>query len=734
MNKIFIIEVDKNTGNTIRSGSIHMGTNNGCGEWGTGIVEHPGGGYVICGSSAMEDLTNHGYDLYMAHIDNAFNIIWEKYFGAHTLDPLLGYPDAAFDEAFDVQLVFDPLTQVHIGFVLAGLIHDKRVNTGCRNQPCGTCPGENQGQTNAYIVRTDLYGNLLWQYIADNPPAIHMGYSNCTPATFTSIDEATEIRQTSDGNFVVGMVMNKFTMAAACTLSVNQLAEYKDADIVLLKVDDDPFGTGTPSVIWQQHIAHFSGADFALDFEETPDDGFLVLGTTGDNGIKSVPEEEFLLVKTDDQANVQWIKPYHSIGSEACGFALDLTADGGAIVVGNNADRSDDYVVLKLHPCPPMSPYYNYSNTIDITQNTTWTSDTREENLYIIKNNASLTITNARIQFSTQSGIVVEPGGNLFVDNSTLTGLDYCETMWPGIVLKHGLEPPQPPVPYVAPLVSNAEITNNSLVEHAHIAVQNVKTTTPPFGMMNVGGTLVAENSTFKNNRTGFKFGSNSGRNCSVSSCNFICDGPLRDLVLYTGSGTKTFIEMDRTHGILFTGNSFENTGSFDPDDLGTGILSYNSSYTVTDCPNPTYQGACPYPPGPSPNVFTNLYQGIDAYSYGGIFNNIRVYNNHFDGAYKGITTNGSAYDEFRGNTFDIPLSAISNTYGAYLYNSTGYLVTENTFNGMILPGTLQPAFGLIVRNTGGSGTGVVQRFTKTISMTFIPPLPRPNKITPVFK
>jgi hypothetical protein len=71
---------------------------------------------------------------------------------------------------------------------------------------------------------------------------------------------------------------------------------------------------------------------------------------------------------------------------------------------------------------------------------------------------------------------------------------------------------------------------------------------------------------------------------------------------------------------------------------------------------------------------------------------------NRFTNTMQGITANGSNFDEISYNTFNVPLGNENiNSWGLNLFNSAGFLATENTFNSSQ---SNDYTYGLLARNT----------------------------------
>lgn len=113
-----------------------------------------------------------------------------------------------------------------------------------------------------------------------------------------------------------------------------------------------------PNIQWQKA---FGGSfnDVAYSVAQTPDGGYIIVGTTNStqgNITVSHGNDDFWVVKTDGLGNLQWQKSFGGTGSEQA-KSVTTTADGGYIVAGFTSSNnghvtynrgSNDYWVIKL--------------------------------------------------------------------------------------------------------------------------------------------------------------------------------------------------------------------------------------------------------------------------------------------------------------------------------------------------------------------------------------------------
>jgi len=79
--------------------------------------------------------------------------------------------------------------------------------------------------------------------------------------------------------------------------------------------------------------------------KQTSDNGYILLGTTESYGTGG---KDFYLIKTDSTGTESWYKTFGTIDDEM-GMSLELTNDGGYILVGTSTNNSGDIWLLKVN-------------------------------------------------------------------------------------------------------------------------------------------------------------------------------------------------------------------------------------------------------------------------------------------------------------------------------------------------------------------------------------------------
>jgi hypothetical protein len=176
------------------------------------------------------------------------------------------------------------------GYILAG------ITTGNDGQVTN-----NHGGTDAWIIKIDLTGNILWQ------------------KTFggSGSDWAYDIVATEDG----GYVFSGTTSSTDGNLA--SLTNHGGTDTWVVKL------SGTGDIIWQQELGG-SGTERGMSIINTTDHGFLVGGYSNSNDgdiTSNHGDYDAWLIKLDASGSVAWQKLYGGTGYEEVGSVLD-TASG----------------------------------------------------------------------------------------------------------------------------------------------------------------------------------------------------------------------------------------------------------------------------------------------------------------------------------------------------------------------------------------------------------------------
>lgn len=246
------------------------------------------GGYIIAGGTGSNDgdaTGNHGglNDYWVVKLNASGNIQWQKTFGGSNND-----------EAEVIQATADG------GYIIAG----------ASNSNNGNVSG-NHGNYDAWIIKIDGTGNLLWQKSLGG----------------TGTDEAEAFMTTADGGFIMA--------ALSSSNNGDVIGNQGSFDYWIVKLD------ATGNIQWQQSYGG-SGGDEPTCIQTTADGGYIVGGitastngnVTGNNGLY-----DYWVVKLNSSGNLQWQTALGGSSMEIA-YGIQPTPDGGYIIAGNSGSTN----------------------------------------------------------------------------------------------------------------------------------------------------------------------------------------------------------------------------------------------------------------------------------------------------------------------------------------------------------------------------------------------------------
>ena len=265
---IYLIKTDT-AGNLIWEKTFG-GVNN---EHGWSVQKTSDGGYIIAGST--NSFGAGDVDMYLLKTDEYGNFLWDKTFG----------DTSRSDYARSVVQTADG------GYIIAGLT----ISFGT-------------GTYDVYLVKTDEYGNLLWEKTFGGSNT-HMGFS---------------VKQTKDGGYIIGG--NSLSFGSG------------DYDFYLIKTDS--FG----NLVWQRNPGGTEN-DFGRAVIEDANGDYIIAGFTNSFGNG---EYDIYICKYDTAGNIIWEKTYGMSGGDWC-YSIQKTDDNGFILAGftnsTGAGEADVYLV-----------------------------------------------------------------------------------------------------------------------------------------------------------------------------------------------------------------------------------------------------------------------------------------------------------------------------------------------------------------------------------------------------
>ncbi|MBI5217955.1 MAG: gliding motility-associated C-terminal domain-containing protein [Bacteroidia bacterium] len=161
---------------------------------------------------------------------------------------------------------------------------------------CGYTFSFGAGDYDAYLIKTDGSGNIVWTK---------------TYGT-TGAEEAYSVRQTTDGGYI-------FT-------GYTRISIMDPAHIILVKTNS------SGDLLWTKSFSGPTG-EFAFSVKQTSDNGYIVAGYTYSFG---AGDADVYMIRTNSAGDTLWTKVYGGAGSDY-GYSVQQTTDGGFIVSGETS-------------------------------------------------------------------------------------------------------------------------------------------------------------------------------------------------------------------------------------------------------------------------------------------------------------------------------------------------------------------------------------------------------------
>jgi hypothetical protein len=248
------------------------------------------GGYIIAGGAVNNGGQVSGiigdYDIWVIKINSTGNLQWQKCLG--------GY---ATELVYNIQSTNDG------GYILSANTTSNTVNVS-----------GNHGSSDAWIVKLDVNGNILWQ--------------KCLGGT--GDDAARFIRQTPDHGYVLAALTNSTDGDVTGVHGMN--------DIWIVRLDT------VGNIQWQKCFGG-SGLEQVYSIEATSDGGYVFCGSTESNdgditGYNDNGSMDAWIVKLNSSGNLVWQK---CLGGESDEEILSIvqTADGNYVGAGYTTSLDD---------------------------------------------------------------------------------------------------------------------------------------------------------------------------------------------------------------------------------------------------------------------------------------------------------------------------------------------------------------------------------------------------------
>lgn len=345
------------------------------------------------------------------------------------------------------------------------------------------------------------------------------------------------------------------------------------------------------------------------------------------------------------------------------------------IIMGNNVIIPEGYA----NPLALIEPAID---DIQINNLTVWNGYNRiVRGIIKVNTGATLRIESSFLRFKGEDcGIVVDRGGKLIVDSSTLTtSCHNTDYMWKGIEVWGNRNEHQFPVngTYLQGVLI---LRNGAIIENALCAVE----LNNPQGRSHTGGIVSATDAVFRNNATSVHTLSYTNHN-PVSGLEADYNGLFKNCTFtidddYPGVETFTHhVDIVGINGIRFTGCDFNvklnvpgvSSGCMGicANDAGFKVLAYCEDGIMLPCPDSGLKRC----------TFTNFNNGIYTASNGFNARTFDVENAVFINNIIGIYADNTGFATILNSDFDISTRASCN-YGVYANNITDFCIEENSF------------------------------------------------------
>jgi Secretion system C-terminal sorting domain len=503
--------------------------------------------------------------------------------------------------------------------------------------------------------------------------------------------------------------------------------QYYDCDLALVKIN-----ATSGNLLYSKDVGRSVAVDNWAFMARSGNTLYVMASKFIVDNNNSVYGEKILgsVIKVEDQLGVQfntrWRKDSDvQLSFEFCPFGICMAQDGGVVLCGNNHCNGDDYEFIKFAPdCQVNSNTFNTPSTdINLGQTITWNTLKVINGTIKVKSGGHLIIQNTTIKFMNTyltndwyklrdglgipSKIIVEEGGKLTLDNSTLTGVLSCgkDCMWEGIEV-YG-QPTQIPGTTLQGLVV---MKNNAVIKNAYKGIvagdsyfnaqgRTVSAGTKGGGLVQCDQPIGSTVDHFLNCRRSVWFAPYTNTsaapvvyfkntNFKVNASNYLNDVNLVD-ANGVGVGFASMITTGNRDHITCTRSSFKNTavGMLETA-RGTGIEGFDAKLTLNSC------------------TFDRLYRGVYISNGIGINDPLTMNLDTLTNTRHNIEVLAGAFHNIQNcniNTLPAGLIAVPATntladpsYGIKFSGSKNLYCAGNLFNG-----TANDIYGMVTVNSG---------------------------------
>ncbi|MBL4736180.1 MAG: hypothetical protein JKY18_12740, partial [Flavobacteriales bacterium] len=208
-------------------------------------------------------------DIYLVKMDSIGTVLWDKLYGGTDGD-YYAYSSIQTDDG---------------GFILSGL----KIISSTNYQ--------------TFLIKTNSTGDTLWTKVYGG----------------TGDNKGIQFTQTNDGGYIIVGTSADFDTSSSC-------APFACTDVFLIKTDS------IGDTLWCRAYGG-SDYDFGSDVQQTPDGGYIVLGSTRSFGAGS---DDIYLIKTNAAGDLLWTRTYGGAPNDG-GGTIRVTADSGFIIAGSTS-------------------------------------------------------------------------------------------------------------------------------------------------------------------------------------------------------------------------------------------------------------------------------------------------------------------------------------------------------------------------------------------------------------
>lgn len=365
------------------------------------------------------------------------------------------------------------------------------------------------------------------------------------------------------------------------------------------------------------------------------------------------------------------------------------------IFYGNCESEYSNWVYVSP---PPTAHSNNYIVEFNNQYLPTWTATFNPFNSSVIvinsefrvKSGVNLNLKGLKFEFGPNAKFVIEAGATVTLESNLttptiLTAYNCPNNMWQGVELVTSFIDE---IPFNGRII----IKNSCVIENARIGINNniagFKQIVDYFGCVNATGAIFRNNyiSVYLNSNRSILNNISKFNKSTFTSCTFINNSALKDIVKYPNGLHKSHIELLNTKGVRITGNIFENSfyttaltsinNVYDDASLklNKGINAFNSNYIFS-----------------GNNEFRNLWVGIEHSSIDNSFQNQKFYNIKFLSNVYGLIIRGGSNIIVDQNTFTLsstypegnPIRLDRNYIGINARGCNNTKITNNTFTNL---------------------------------------------------